>query len=140
MACKLVVFIKDERDKTKARDRYIIVEIDKEHASLQKLTDKFMSRKYTIPLTRLYPAATPTGRLPPSKTAEEDSDKDNEFYLHNSINDDTDDIDNIGSDSESEEEVIPPAPPAPPPPPLRPPRVRQQPAWMRSGEYEMNSE
>ena len=133
-----LVFIKDERDKAKVRDRYIIISIDKRNASLQKLTDKFMSKKYVVPLARLYPASTPPSRTPPSEGAEEDSDEDYESFAQNPM-DDTDNIDNNdddSSDSEPEQEV----PPAPPTPPARPGRVRQPPAWIRGGEYDMASD
>ena len=72
-----LVYIKDERNKTKARDRYIVVAIDKGSAILQKLTDRFMAKKYNVPLNRLYPAsappAPPVATLPPE---EEESDED----------------------------------------------------------------
>ena len=46
-----LVFIKDERNKHQARDRYIISNIKDKNAFLQKLTsEKFMSRQYTVPL------------------------------------------------------------------------------------------
>ena len=74
-----MVFIKDERDKTKVRDRYIVVSIEKGYASIQKLTERFMARKYTVPLSRLYPASVSTPILPAATLPldeEEDSDED----------------------------------------------------------------
>ena len=99
-----------------------------------------MSRKYTIPLTWLYPAATPTGRIPSSVIAEDDSDEDIEFSTSNPVDTDTDNNNNQSSDSESEDEEIPPTPPPPPPVNERLRRNRQPPAWIRGGEYEMNSD
>ena len=50
-----LVFIKDEGHKNKARERYIITKIDDKYVFLQKLTHKFMSRIYKIPLVHIYP-------------------------------------------------------------------------------------
>ena len=50
-----LVFIKDEGHKNKARERYIITKIEDKYAFLQKLTHKFMSRIYKIPLVQIYP-------------------------------------------------------------------------------------
>ena len=69
-----LVFIKNERDKNKARDRYIIVTVNNKNAILQKLTDKFMAKKYTVPLNRLYPASTITPDLPAALPLNSDDD------------------------------------------------------------------
>ena len=48
MDCRVgdLVFLKDERNKNKARDRYVVVSIEAQYAYIQNLTDRFMSRKY----------------------------------------------------------------------------------------------
>ena len=137
------VFIKDERNKTKARDHYVIVSIDGGSATLQKLTDKFMSRKYIIPLTRLYPASVPPIRLSPTNSEEEDSDEDYTFSCpptSDAVVQGNDD-DDIHNDDNGDIEVVPEADVAQEPVvTVRPRRVRQQPEWMRRGEYDLDSE
>ena len=49
-----LVFIKDERSKYKARDRYIIRSIDVRYVQLQKLSFKFTSRKHTVSMSEMY--------------------------------------------------------------------------------------
>ena len=49
-----LVFIKDERSKYKARDRYIIRSIDVRYVQLQKLSSKFTSCKHTVNLSKMY--------------------------------------------------------------------------------------
>ena len=50
-----LVFIKNEHEKSKARDGYNIVSAYENYAMLQKLTDRFPAKKYTIPFKCLYP-------------------------------------------------------------------------------------
>ena len=131
-----LVFIKDERDKNKVRDRYIIVAVDEGQASLQKLTDKFMSRKYIVPLTRLYPTFTPPCRFSPRNSEEEDSDEDYESSdIPSHIRQDS--IVDVDSDDEVEQSH-----PDQPSPPVAVclQRVCRETAWIRDGEYDMSSD
>ena len=132
-----LVYIKDERNKTKARDRYIVVAIDKGSAILQKLTDRFMAKKYNVPLNRLYPAsappAPPVATLPPE---EEESDEDYSDTFPgqpsdnmNNVLDEQDEGDTSSDDDNNQET-----------PSARPQRERRPPAWMRQGEYDLGAE
>ena len=52
-----LVYIKNEKQKNRLCDRYIITHIEKEYADLQKLTSSnLMSRQYEVPLNNIYPA------------------------------------------------------------------------------------
>ena len=55
-----LVFIKHEKQKHKLRDRFIVTKIEGPNASIQKLNEKFMSRQYVVPITRLYLAQPST--------------------------------------------------------------------------------
>ena len=133
-----LVFIKDERDKNKVRDRYIIVAVDKGYATVQKLTDKFMSKKYTVPLNRLYPASNTAPALSAPLPSDDDDDSDDD-YMHTTEHQpdiadisEEDEVDEEDADSDNDQvapgdnnQVAA----------RRHPRDRQQPAWMRSGEF-----
>ena len=133
-----LVFIKNERDKNKARDRYIIVSIDKNHATLQKLTDRFMAKRYTVPLNRLYPASiTPPVLQAPLPSDDDDSDDDCMNTIDHQPNDieisEEDEEEEEGTDSDNDQVALGDNQVATAPRASN--RERQQPAWMRSGEY-----
>ena len=132
-----LVFIKDERDKNKVRDRYIIVAVDKGYATVQKLTDKFMSKKYTVPLNRLYPASNTAPALSAPLPSDDDDDSDDD-YMHTTEH--QPDIADISEEDEEDEEDADDdngqvAPGENQVAARRHPRDRQQPTWMRSGEF-----
>ena len=117
-----LVFIKAERSKLKGRDRYMIMNVSNKHCTLQKITGSlFSSRRYEVPLTEVYPVATPTQSELPLHTSK-----------HPCSSDD--------SDIESDQEVVPAVPP--PPVPINnearrnPPQERRQPTWLRGQEWE----
>ena len=137
MDCKVgdFVFLKDERNKNKARDRYVVV------AYVKKLTDRFMSRKYKIPLTKLY-ATIVTTESDQLHIVHEDSDSDYLEYRmrgandtdNGNRNDDNIPDSNCSSSEESDNadtpiEVIEQVD--------RPVRNRRQPAWMRGSAYDL---
>lgn len=68
-----LAFIKDERSKNKARHRYIIKSTDAKYAKLQKLSSKFISRKHTVNLAKLYSASNMniTGHVFDNKDSDE---------------------------------------------------------------------
>ena len=135
-----LVFIKDERNKYKARDRYIVVSIDDKNAQLQKLTDKFMSKKYIVPLVKLYPASGPPSRLPYASYSPCDDDDEDCVYENDphvdtlSYGESEEEMDVEGEDDDgnhingAHQDVAP-----------RPRRNRRPPAWVRSGEYVMDN-
>ena len=138
-----LVYLKDERDKNKRRDRYIIVSIDGNNALVQKLTDRFWARKYTVPMTKLYPAVKDAIDIPPRSPTTDDSESD---YDVNDNDDDPDpDDDNNDSygdqepddDNDNDDDREPEDDDNIPVPDQRPTRNRQQPEWMRSGEYDI---
>ena len=136
-----LVFIKDERDKNKARDRYIIVAVDRNNAIIQKLTDRFMSKKYTVPFNRLYPASTAAPALPTALPSDDDDDSDD--YDDEYVNTNEHQANDVEISEEEEEDEVDTddnndhiAPGDNNQVAARPrPRERQQPAWMRSGEF-----
>ena len=118
-----LVFIKDERDKNKARDRYIVVSIEQDRASLQKLVDKFMSKQYTVPLNRVYPASGPAVSLgSPAETNllpqdEDEESEEDDVDIHTSI------LPPPHTDIEGADVV------------RRPQRDRRPPDWYRSKDF-----
>ena len=139
-----LVFIKDERNKHQARDRYIISNIKDKN---QKLTsEKFMSRQYTVPLNKIYPAV-PTSRTSFNTAFEwnkhfSDNNSDDgsinadegnrsNGYQDNALNArDTDDSAHNTSESDSESNDISNEN-------VRPTQVCRPPEWARSGAYEI---
>ena len=95
-----LVFIKSEGDKNKSRDMYLIVDVNDDMASLQKLCgSKFLSRRYDVPMVDIFPAVSPpTLRSPKDVELVSSSSEDEEEDLHPS---------STSSDSASEPE--PPA-------------------------------
>jgi len=78
-----LVFIKHERNKNKARDRFVVTSIDNDNALVQKMNDKFMSRKYHVPTNRLY-AALPNSnnssfRINEQSDEEEDEEEESNY-------------------------------------------------------------
>ena len=117
-----LVFIKAERSKLKWRDRYMIMNITNKHCTLQKITRSlFSSRRYEVPLTEVYPVATPTQSQPPVRTSNPPC----------SSND---------SDIESDQELVPELPSQEVPidnaARRNPHRERRQPTWLRGEEWE----
>ena len=139
-----LVFIKSERDKNKARDRFIITSITGNSAHIQKLNDKFMARQYQGPLTAVYPISVQIPDLPVSQaiSSEEDSEESEmEADAHHQIP--------IPTESASEPANTHPltsiltvvaSEPAPTPGPELPRHStcrRELPTWMRRGDYEL---
>lgn len=116
-----LVYIKSERDKTKPRDRYIIVSIEGDSCLLQKLVkSQLRSKRYLLKLTEIIPVVplsdgSQSYRLP----SMEDSDSDTET-IHES---------ELSTQQPVANEQ-----------PRRPTRNRNQPLWMRSGEFELGHE
>ena len=116
-----LVYIKSEHDKTKPRDRYIVISIENDSCVLQKLVkSQLRSKRYDLKLTEITPVVNElpdTDPLPDQPS--NDSDSDVEF------------------DYQPDEKVITADLPTPP---RRSIRNRTQPPWMRSGEYELENE
>ena len=141
-----LVYIKNERNKNKIRDRYIITLIDKDKAHLQKLNDKFMSKQYVVPLTNIYLATPPSASRKdryhdwdyrPSSSSTSDSDSEIESDTEQDSDSVISDIEQDNADNEGD---------IPNNPALgdhnnthseRPNRQRNTPTWMRTGEYEI---
>ena len=73
-----LVYIKNEKDKFKARERYIVMQIRNSVAIIQKINgSSFMSRRYEVPLTSIYPVQPEeTSFRPQIPTIESESDED----------------------------------------------------------------
>ena len=134
-----LVYIKSELHKNKSRDMYLVVGIQDNMATLQKMKGtKFLSLKYDLPLTDIYPAILPTGsrvrKYPDPVHLSSSSDDDTIVEkLHSQRNqmqrtlstsessateeEDTD----TGNDSDISE-------------PRYPARERNPPQWLRSGD------
>ena len=60
--CKVVqgslVYIKDEGDKTKPRERYIVTEIEGDSCVIQKLAKSLRNVKYSLKLTEIFPVTS----------------------------------------------------------------------------------
>ena len=147
MDCKVgdLVFLKDKRNKNKAHDNYVVVSIDGRCAYVKKLTERFMSRKYKVPLTNLY-ATIVTKENDQLHLVHEDSDSDYLEYQmcgtndtdNGNRNDDNIPDSNCSSSEESDnadtpieviEQVIEQVD--------RPVRSRRQSAWMRGSAYDL---
>ena len=116
-----LVYIKSDRDKTKPRERYIVISIEHDSCILQKLVkSQLRSKSYDLKLTEITPVVNElpdTDPLPNQMSEDSDSD--------------------IELDYQPDETVITAAPANLP---RRSTRNRTQPSWMRSGEYELESE
>ena len=141
-----LVFIKGEGSKNQARDRYIITKIEGSYAIVQKLGTQFMSRQYKIPLNQLYLATKSSSinqyhdwdrRHTTTDTSDTDYTCESSDTDNASVNAETD----VEADDETEAEPVeaPAAAAADPPMRNRPPRMRQPPAWQRSGDYDMQT-
>lgn len=111
-----VVYIKNEKDKTKARDRYLITDIKDNWCTVQKFTkSQLRAKRYELKLTEVYPATSEISdtAVPPFETA---SSSDDDY-----IDDD---------------ETVPAVPITVS---IRPIRTRSKPAWMTSGDFELNA-
>ena len=113
-----LVYIKSEHDKTKPRDRYIVVTLDRDSCSLQKLLkSQIRSKRYDLKLTEVEPVVTPSNELDmPLPQSLEESDSDT-------------------VDIELPEDQVPTNDR-----PRRSTRNRNQPLWMRSGDFVLNGE
>lgn len=132
-----LVFIKSELKKDKARDRYIVVGMSKDFATIQKLTnDKLMSIKYEVPISYLF-KALPSGvtRNPREIDNYHDNDgsSDDEIYYNEpsaepAIQPEEPVDDNNEGHNEVEAVVDEPTSSSG--------RLRRQPDWLRSGEWD----
>ena len=135
-----LVFIKHERNKNHPRDRYIVTKINGDNALVQKLCSQFMSRQYTVPLNKLYPASNPTTNR----------DYDSRRYDSNSSSDDDssvvslevpsgDPMQNVDEDKEEVDVMIDGQHPDVNDinDNVLPPRARRRPRWIRDGQFEM---
>ena len=132
-----LVFIKQEGDKHKARERYIVTKVENNKATLQKITQKFMARTYLVPLSHLY-LAQGKGQSKHSIVSKETSDSESdEDYIDGNEDNNSDIAEQTESDdhspdndseSENNEDTYVSEPPQ---------RTRRQPAWVTSGEYEL---
>lgn len=116
-----LVFIKAERSKLKGRDRYMVMQITGKLCTLQKINGSlFSSRRYELPLTDIYPVASPA--LPPTEPS-------------NKLPYSSDE-----SEPEPEAEMVPEAPTEDPlindATRKNPHRERRQPSWLRGEEWE----
>ena len=107
-----LVYLKSEGDKFTSRDMYIIVSISGKYASLQKLSGtKFSSRKYTVPMSNMFPisqtAKDPTTLPPPPPRSSSDSseDDDHECYLPHPVPQDNIQADNVSDGSAERSDV-----------------------------------
>ena len=122
-----LVYIKEEGDKFHPRELYIIVNITDGHATVQKFRGRsFMSKQYSVPLTRLYP-------LSPGHTNHPESESSSEEEEPPSGDDSSEDVeevvqlpDNNSTDSLVDNRQIP----------RRSGRERREPQWLASGEWE----
>ena len=122
-----LVFIKDERNKNKARDRYVITKIEGKYAKLQKLASKFCSRRYDVPLVNLYPACGTTNNFTDLLIREQTDSSDSDV-----VEEPVDEM------IDREEQV--PLPPQQENIHQRPLRQRTRPQWMRSGDYDLDND
>ena len=121
-----LVFIKDERNKKKARKRYIIVKTKGKYATLKNLTTKFNSRQYQVPLVNLYLACGPSYNFTDLQFRKQTDSSDSDF-----VEEPADDL--------IDREEIPPLPPQENTH-QRPLRQRNQPQWMRSGDDDLETD
>ena len=134
-----LVYVKHDKSKHKIRDRFIVTKTEGINATLQKINDKFMSKEYIVPLTRSYAAQPRNDHSEPQTSLSSSDEDDDDFGVY---------VD-AGGNCDLEE-APPPLPDEaaavqnPPPDtgldpaPRRPQRERLQPAWMRSGEYDLS--
>ena len=113
--------------------------IDGKYAQLQKLSSNFQSRRYSVNLTNLYPAGNNSSLEFHARSIDSNSSSESEYEITNNTPAQVDleqpsssvqerdpphfQDDNTNNDMERFHR--------------RPHRQRQQPAWMRSGNYEL---
>ena len=121
-----LVYLKLERHKFKAREQYIIMQINGTHAILQKLNgDKFCSPRYEVPLSQLFHSSTPVSSSTPSVP-----------HLSSSDSDSDTEADTVDPPNDEALPAIQIAPDVPVHNPVRPKRACRQPAWLRGDEWE----
>ena len=72
-----LVYLINERSKLQARDKYLVVSINKDNCSLRKFTrQQFRKKEYIVPLNSVYPIVSHSFITPPPDTSESESDDD----------------------------------------------------------------
>ena len=141
-----LVYVKNERNKHKLRDRYLVTKTDGPKATIQKLNDKFMSRQYVVPSARLYPTQPHNRPNPKVPNPDESDSSDDDFgcYLNNNGSQGSTHTAVEVDLEDDEEEEDPPAPDVVSvdgeeqdgrEQDVGRGRERRQPSWMRSGDY-----
>ena len=112
-----LVYIKNEKDKFKARERYIVMQIRNSVAIIQKINgSSFMSRRYEVPLTSIYPVQPEeTSFRPQIPTIESESDEDEDEDEDKDVS--PSDNDDIAIENEASVTA-------------RPQRNRREPRWL----------
>ena len=83
-----LVYIKEDGNKTKSRDRYIVTDIDKDHCKVQKFTKSHLRlRKYDLKLTEIYPVSSDVTLSDPvafqkDDSSDESEERDSELLTH----------------------------------------------------------
>ena len=128
-----LVYVKGEGSKFNSREMYMVVAINGSDAIIQKFKNsKFMSRRYTVPLTQIY-RATPMINETPQETSSSSSSSDDDFQ--------EEEIEDEAVEYEEEEEEV-----ADTVPDIdthssgsnlqrRSSRNRRVPSWQRSGDW-----
>ena len=149
-----LIYLSCDRDKTKQRDRYLVVNIDDPWGFVRKFTQsQFRSKTYKVRLSECYPVPPGISHDPqvyglPSDTSDDDNEDDLQPVPPTDLP--TPNIEVVDADMEQYQPTPDSPQPAPsaltaPPPdpatgsqplPLRPPRTRHNPAWMTSDEWE----
>ena len=132
-----LVYVKHDNNKHKIRDRFIVTKMEGPNAILQKINDKFMSKEYIVPLTRLY-TAQPRNDHSELHISSSSSDDDDDFGLYVDDGGTCDLEEALPSPNEAATVQDPPSGVGLDPAPGRPQRRRLQPDWMRSGNYELS--
>ena len=109
-----IVYLIVDRDKSRSRDKYLVVDVNKDYATVQKFTGlQFRARKYRVKLTDIITVpsiSSPSPLHTPDQTAESSSD-DSEYEVIDTRDavenqpDQTDQIVDERSDDESEDEI-----------------------------------
>ena len=88
-----LVILKGERDKTQARDKYLVTRIENDHCFIRKFTQsQFRSKEYEVPMTQCHPLhpsvpVPPPGHIRDLDTdQDEDDDDDNKSLMEVAIN------------------------------------------------------
>ena len=69
-----LVYLKDDGDKTKARERYLVVSKDNDFCVIQKISRSFRNVKYKVKPTEIYPVTPTINDIAPVLHDEEDED------------------------------------------------------------------